>query len=116
MKDYLKEYKNTSIKKFQMGGAMPAPEAAPAPAPAEEAVPGQEGGADLQTMILQVVETQDPQLALEVVNLIAEQAGLTGAPAAPAEEGMAPAAPAPEGIPQGKFGMKIPKLKAEVRK
>jgi hypothetical protein len=108
MKNYLKEYKNTSVKKFQMGGSMPA-EGAPAPAPVEEAVPGQEGGADLQSMILQVVETQDPQLALEVVNLIAEQAGLTGAPAAP--EG-APAAPAaPEGIPQGKFGMKIPKLK-----
>ena len=122
MKNYLEEYANNSVKKFQMGGTMPAPTeggGAPAPAPAASPEPteGQGEGGDIEAMIAQVVETQDPQLALEVVNMIAQEAGLTGgAPAAP--EGGAPAAPAqePAPMPQGKFGMKVPKISSSVLK
>lgn len=112
MKDYLKDFNdNTGVQKFQMGGAMPAPESAPAEGGAPmEAAP--QGGGDLEGMIAQVVETQDPNLALEVVNMIAEQAGLGAAPAAPAPATDAPVAAPAEGIPQGRFGMKVPKVRS----
>lgn len=115
MKDYLNEFKSSKVQKFQMGGPMPAPEAAP-PAEAGAAPPPQDGagGGDIEAMIAQVVETQDPNLALEVVNMLAEQAGLTAPPAAEGAPAAPPAmgAPAEGGIPQGRYGMKVPVLKA----
>lgn len=67
------------------GAAAPAPEASAAPAPAPAAdggKPGAGGADDLQTMLMQAYETQDPQLALQVVNKLVEQlmASQGGAP------------------------------------
>ena len=58
-KDYLKAY--NGVKKFQEGGAM----GAPAPAP-------QGGGADIEGLIMAAYESQDPNLALQAINAIAE--------------------------------------------
>ena len=72
MKNYLKEYSGVNTPKFQEGGAMPAPEAAAAPA----------GGApDLEGMLMQYAETRDPQLAVAVCDALLAQMG-GGAPAA----------------------------------
>ena len=73
------------IKKFQEGGATPAPEAA---AP-------QQGGEDPTAMLMQgaqqAVQNQDCQIAIQVCQMILEMLG---------EQGGAPkSAPAPEGQP-----------------
>jgi len=75
--DYLNKYAKATPK-FQAGGEMPAgPEAAPAP--------GGGGGGDLQSMLMQFAETQDPQLAVQICNmLLQELQGGGGAPAGPA--------------------------------
>ena len=104
MKDYLSHYGHTEVstpvRSFQAGGGMPAP-AGPAPegAPAPGGPAGPEaGGGDLQAELMQVVETQDPQLALAFCNKLGEQlaAASQGAPAGP--EGAPPAGP-PAGPP-----------------
>lgn len=108
MKDYLSQYGYTpetkAVRSFQAGGGAPAaPAPAPAPAPGPGGpeggapAPGPAGGGDLQAELMQVVETQDPQLALAFVNKLAEQ--------------MAAAQPAgPEGppAPEGMYGGQMP--------
>jgi len=56
--DYLKKY--TPVTKHQEGGQV-----APAAAP-------QGGGADIEGMIMAAYESQDPNMALQAVNAIAE--------------------------------------------
>ena len=93
VKNYLGIYGTKKVSKFQEGGAPMAPEAAPAP---------EGGGAgQLEEMLMQVVQTQDPNLALEFCNMLAEQTGMSGAPAAPTQ-----AAPA-GGVPMGRRGMRL---------
>lgn len=88
MTNYLKKYGNTPM--FQQGGEMPTEPAAPA-----------QGGADLEQMLMQVVQSQDPNLALQFCNMLAEQMGGGGqAPAAPM--GSEPAA-----VPMGRRGMRL---------
>lgn len=85
-------------KYYQEGGAMPAQEMAPAP--------GQEGGEagnEMMAMLQQVVESQDPAMALQFCNQLAQSIGGGGQEAAPQADS-AMAAP----VPQGKNGMKIP--------
>lgn len=98
MKDYLSHYGYTekSVRSFQAGGGAPAP-AGPAPEGGAPAPAPEAGGGDLQAELMQVVETQDPQLALAFCNKLGEQlAAAQGAPAGP-EAGGAPAGPpAPE--------------------
>jgi hypothetical protein len=109
MKDYLKIYSNKA-NKFQEGGPMPGPAGMPeggAPAPG-----GDGGGGGIEQALMQVVETQDPQLALQVCNMIAEAMGLSGgvpAGGAPMGDPMG----APGGAPMGRYGMKIPIMKRE---
>jgi len=91
MKDYLNSSKKP-VKKFQQGGQPMAP---------EQAAPQ---GPDMEAMLMQAYETQDPNAALEVVNMIVESMG-GGAPAQPAP------APAEGAMPMGRYGMKIPKVK-----
>jgi hypothetical protein len=83
-KDYLSLYSNKGIKKFQAGGDIPAQGAAPAPE-AGGAPGGEGGGGDLQAAIMQVVQSQDPQMALQVINMLAQAMGIApeagGAPA-----------------------------------
>jgi len=87
MTNYLEKYGKKGVSKFQEGGEMPAA------APAEAA----QGGGDLQAMLMQAYESQDPQLALQVVNAIVEQ--MQGAQGA-----------APEGaMPAARKGMRLPK-------
>jgi len=119
MINYLKKYKpGPGVRKFQMGGEMPAPPPGDGMAP-----PAQGGGGpDIEAMIVQAFQTQDPQLALETINVIAEASGLAeqasgGAP--PPAEGMAPppdmAPPGQEApMPMGRYGMRVPKLKKVV--
>lgn len=83
--------KKDYLKMFQEGGPMPAPAAAPAP---------ENGGPD--EMLAAVVESQDPQLALEFCNMLAQQMGITPGGGAPAEGGA---------TPMGRYGIKIPKIK-----
>ena len=86
------ELKDNRLKKFQEGGAMPA-EAAPAPAEAAPA-PEQAGGSPEEQLLAacqQALETQDCQLAMQVMQAILQMAGggaLEQAPAAP--EGQEP--------------------------
>ena len=74
-KDWLKEYGNKP-QKFQEGGAMAQPAAAPAQGG---------GGVDLDAMLAEYAQTRDPQLAVAIadmlVELVASQGG--GAPAGP---------------------------------
>ncbi|MDA3823272.1 MAG: hypothetical protein PF450_11785 [Bacteroidales bacterium] len=102
-KNYLEIYKkNAKTPKFQAGGPMSGE--APAPAPGG----GEEQGGGLEQAIMQVVESQDPQMALQVVMMIAETMGLTGG-----AQGGAPM-PAPEGTaPMGRYGMKLPIFKKQ---
>ena len=94
MKNYLKDVKPAKVQKFQAGGGIQAP--------AEGAPQG--GPANMEAMIMQAYESQDPEMALQVVNTIVES--MSG--------GQAPAGPAPEApqdqVPMGRYGMKIPKV------
>lgn len=87
MTDYLKKFGN-KVNKFQEGGAMPAPEAAPAP---------QGGGQpDIEGMLAQYAQQPDPELAMAIcdalVGMMAQQGG--GQPMPAARTGMRmPAAP-----------------------
>jgi len=101
MKDYLKMYGNKSVAKFQQGGAPVDPNMAP---PAPEGG----GGGELEQALMQVVQSQDPAMALEFCNMLAEQLGLAGGAPAPGPEGGAPAA-----VPMARNGMRLqPRFKA----
>jgi hypothetical protein len=79
MTDYLKEFgTNRPVQKFQMGGPAPSP-MGPDPGQAPPQDPAAQGGQpDIEQMIMQVYESQDPQLALQVINMIVEQSGMAG--------------------------------------
>ena len=86
------------IKKFQEGGAAPAPEAA---AP-------QQSGEDPTAMLMQgaqqAVQNQDCQIAIQVCQMVLEMLGGGGAP----EQGGAPeSTPAPEGQPVYRRGGRL---------
>jgi hypothetical protein len=81
MKNYLQNY--SRVTKHQEGGPMGgAPEGAPQGAP-------QGDGSGVQEMLMQVLETQDPNMALQFCNMLAEQMGLAGGGGAP-QGGAAP--------------------------
>ena len=84
------------IKKFQEGGATPAPEAA---AP-------QQGGEDPTAMLMQgaqqAVQNQDCQIAIQVCQMVLEMLG-----SAPAEEGGAEAGGAPQSEPVYRRGGRL---------
>ena len=86
------------IKKFQEGGAAPAPQAA-----------AQQGGGEDPTAMLmqgaqQAVQNQDCQIAIQVCQMILEMLGDSGAPA----EGGAPEEAVPaEGQPVYRRGGKL---------
>lgn len=85
--------KKDYLRMFQEGGQMPSQDMAPAPAQGAE----QEGGTNPDEMLAAVIQTQDPQLALEFCNMLGQQMGLTpgGAPQ--------------EAQPMGRYGIKVPK-------
>jgi hypothetical protein len=76
MKNYLEQYVKAPVTKHQMGGEVPA--GAPA-APAE----GGSGGGDMASMLEQFAQTQDPQLAVQIANMLLEQLGAQGGGGAP---------------------------------
>lgn len=81
---------------FQEGGTAPAAPAPTAPAPA---------GGNPDEMLASVIETQDPQLALEFCNMLAQQMGIKPGGGAGAD------AQGPEAQPMGRYGFKVPKVK-----
>ena len=86
------DFQNEELKqllKFQEGGEAPAPEGAPAEAPA---APEQGGSPEEQILqaAMQAVQTQDAQLALQVCQALVEMAGGGAQPAPAAPEGQAP--------------------------
>lgn len=87
------ELKDNRLKKFQEGGAMPAEAAEPAPAEAAPA-PEQAGGSPEEQLLAacqQALETQDCQLAMQVMQAILQMAGGGAAEQAPAApEGQEP--------------------------
>jgi hypothetical protein len=94
-----------AVKKFQEGGAMAAPEAAPMGPEAGAPPAGGGGGADLEAMLAEYAQTRDPQLAVAICDAIVEMMAQGGG-----AEGGAPAGPAgPEGAPMAKKGMKMKK-------
>jgi len=99
MTDYLAKYGHKkSTPMFQVGGAMPAEGGAPAPA-----APAEGGEDQLKAALMQIVQTQDKDMALEFCMMLAEQMGL-GAPA-PAEGA---------GTPMARRGMRFsPRFKAD---
>lgn len=102
-----------ALRYYQAGGAVapvqggaPAPEAAPAEA-------GQ-GAGDQQNQMMQalqqVIQSQDPNMALQFCNQLGEQLGIAGGgegEGAGQEQAM-PAEGGVQEVPQGKNGMKIP--------
>ena len=84
-KNYLEMYAKKETPKFQAGGAMPEGGAPAGP----EGAPAGGGGQDPQAMLMQVLETQDPNMALEFCNMIGQQmqGGGEGAPAPAMENG-----------------------------
>lgn len=85
---------------YQEGGAAPDTTGAPTGAPGAPAPAG--GNPD--EMLKSVIESQDPQLALQFCNTLAQQMGI-----APGGDGSA--APAASAQPMGRYGMKVPKIK-----
>lgn len=81
------------MPKFQQGGEMPAGDPAAAPAEAPAAAP-EAGGEDPTQQLLmacqQALETQDCQLAMQVLQAIMQMAGGGGEPAPAAPEGQEP--------------------------
>jgi len=73
--NWIEQYGNKSVRKFQEGGAMPAPGAQPAAAPEQ----GAEGGQQLDQMLAQYAQSRDPQLAVAIcdalVEMMAQQQG-----------------------------------------
>jgi len=90
-KNYLQEF-GEPVSKFQMGGAPGGP------------APEQGGDAGMQEALMQVVQYQDPAMALEFCNMLAQEMGMTGG--APQGAPM----PAPQGapMPAARQGMKVP--------
>lgn len=88
MTNYLEKYAPKKVGKFQAGGTVEGG----APAPSAAAAPQ---GGDIQSMLMQAYESQDPNMALQVVNAIVEQmqAQQGGAP-----EGGQPAPAAANGM------------------
>lgn len=89
---------NHKVRKFQQGGAAPAP-AEGAPAQGEQAAPAP--GAEIDAMLAEYAQTRDPQLAVAICDMLVELMA-----------GTQPAAPAPGGAPQGgapmaRNGMKL---------
>jgi len=82
--DYLSKYAKKGVTKHQAGGPVAAPAGPEGGAPA-----GGGGGADIQGMLMQFAETQDPQLAVAICNelLAMMQGGGQGAPAPAMEKG-----------------------------
>ncbi len=110
--NYLAKY---GVRKFQEGGAAPDPSQGGAPAP-DPSQGGGQGGGQLEQMLTQVVQTQDPQMALQVCNALAQSMGIGGAPqgGAPAPAGQ----PSPDGSggqPMGRYGMKVAPVFAKKR-
>lgn len=86
------------IKKFQEGGAAPAPEAA---APQQD---GEDPTAMLMQGAQQAVQNQDCQIAIQVCQMVLEMLGGGGAP----EQGGAPeSAPVSEGQPVYRRGGRL---------
>ena len=98
--DWINTYKG--VRKFQEGGAMAPPEAAPAPAGPEGGAPG--GGGDIEGMLAQYAQTRDPQLAVAIcdalVEMMMQQGG--GGPA-----GGPPPGPEAGGPPMARRGAKL---------
>ena len=105
-KDWLNQYNSKPVPKFQQGGAMaPAPAEGGAPAPGEEGMAPEQGGApDIEAMLAEYAQTRDPQLAVAICDSLVEAMGSAPAPAGP-EAGGAP--PAPGAAPMARNGMKM---------
>lgn len=92
---YIK-FRNANLRKFQEGGAMPAPEGAPMEEPMPQEAAAQQGGDPMQMlmqlaqMAAQALQSQDANMAMEVCNGLIEfvqviQGGQEGPQEAPAE-------------------------------
>jgi len=102
MRDWVNTYGR--VRKYQAGGPMAPPEAAPAgPEPGME---GGGGGGELEAMLAEYAQTRDPQLAVEICDQLVDMMMGGGAPAGP-EAGPGPEAMPPEGAPMGRRGMKL---------
>lgn len=90
------KFRNTNLRKFQEGGAMPAPEGAPVEQPMpQEGAPAQGGDPmemlmQLAQMAAQALQTQDANMAMEVCNGLVEFIQILQSQTAPQE---APAEP-----------------------
>jgi len=89
-KNWLGQY---GPRKYQAGGEMPAPEAAPAP-PEGGAPAG--GAPDLEAMLMEYSQSRDPQLAVAIADALVEMLAAQG--------GGAPAGGAP---PMARHGAKL---------
>lgn len=114
-KDYLNQYNagKRPVLKYQAGGDIPADASSPAgPYPGDAGAGGpapggnaDAGGPDIDGMLMEAYQTQDPQKALQFVNILAEMTGVAGnAPGA--STSTSPPAQAP--VPMGRRGMQVP--------
>jgi hypothetical protein len=114
--NYLAKY---GVRKFQAGGSAPDPSQGGAPAP-DPSQGGSQGGGQLEQMLTQVVQTQDPQMALQVCNALAQSMGIGGAQGGGAPSGASASNPDQQGdqqssTPMGRYGMKVAPVFAKKR-
>lgn len=81
MTNWIEQYSDKGVRKFQDGGAMPAQAQAAPAGGAQGGAPesGQEGGQQLDQMLAQYAQSRDPQLAVAIcdalVEMMAQQQG-----------------------------------------
>ena len=68
--NYLEKYASNNTRKFQEGGQMPE-----GGAPAPEAPQAGGGQPDIEGMLAQFAQSQDPQLAVEICNALVSMMG-----------------------------------------
>lgn len=80
------------------------------PSVAPPAGPDQAAGMDPQIVegVQAFVQSQDPQIAVQVVNMLADMLGLNQAPASPMTSPEAPQQTQAPVAPMGRRGMKVP--------
>lgn len=90
-KNYLAQYSQNVVRKFQAGGAMPEAGAAPAGGAAP-------GAPDLEGMLMEYAQNRNPELAMAICDTLVQMMGASAAPAGGAPEG---------GMPMARNGMRL---------
>jgi hypothetical protein len=102
--NWIQYYKQEVMpRKFQQGGPVPAEAMAPPPEAGGAGGGAGDPTAQLEQLLMQYSQTHDPQLAVQIADLLLTLMGGGGAAAPGPEAGAAPAGP-----PMARRGMNVP--------